>query len=365
MKKVLFISFQDFHNEYNGGSQANKRNVDMAKKILGDDNVDCYYVNDINKKNTITSRISAMLWFPFGYFNGLTPLKIKEILVLSRDYDYIFINTSVFGLISKKLKEAGYRGKIITFFHNVESIYYESRVSKRLPLRNIIIGCAKKNDMYSINYSDISVGLCQRDSRIMKSLYNKSFDIIAPITFADKCTGMTFDKQTKTAKKPKCLFIGSNFPANAEGLLWFVKNILPHVDIDFQIVGKDMDILQRKNACLKDIPVYANVPDLAPFFIEADFMIYPIFSGSGMKVKTCEALMYGKNIFGTSEAFEGYEIDTEKCGSLCNTADDYIKAIERVCRQPIIRYNCYSRRVFEEKYSEECSERTFKMIFNR
>ena len=28
-----------------------------------------------------------------------------------------------------------------------------------------------------------------------------------------------------------------------------------------------------------------------------------------MKVKTCEALMYGKNILGTTETFEGYELD--------------------------------------------------------
>lgn len=38
-------------------------------------------------------------------------------------------------------------------------------------------------------------------------------------------------------------------------------------------------------------------------------MVMPIFSGSGMKVKTAEALMYGKFLIGTKEAFEGYEID--------------------------------------------------------
>ncbi len=39
-----------------------------------------------------------------------------------------------------------------------------------------------------------------------------------------------------------------------------------------------------------------------------DYIISPIFVGGGMKVKTCEALMYGKNIIGTSESFEGYDI---------------------------------------------------------
>jgi hypothetical protein len=36
-----------------------------------------------------------------------------------------------------------------------------------------------------------------------------------------------------------------------------------------------------------------------------------------MKVKTCESLMFGKNIFATTEAFEGYELDYDKVGALC------------------------------------------------
>ena len=41
-----------------------------------------------------------------------------------------------------------------------------------------------------------------------------------------------------------------------------------------------------------------------------------------MKVKTCEALMFGKNIIGTKEAFEGYELDYQKVGAMCNTKEE-------------------------------------------
>ena len=40
-----------------------------------------------------------------------------------------------------------------------------------------------------------------------------------------------------------------------------------------------MDQLKKSQPCLVDIPVFSNVPDLAPFFEEADFMVFPIFSG--------------------------------------------------------------------------------------
>lgn len=363
MRKALFISFQDFHNVYNGGSQANRRNVEVAKQILGEENVDCFFVNDIRKKRSLFSLLYAILLFPFGYFNGLTPAKVKEIIALSKNYDYIFINTSVFGLISKRLKESGYKGKVINFFHNVESLYYESRVSKRMPFRSVVIGCAAKNDEYSLKYSDVSIGLCHRDSNILHSLYGKSFDVLAPITFKDRCGGNVDDPEAMTGKRPKCYFIGSNFPANAEGVLWFVQHVLPHVDIDFKIIGKDMDLLKQSEPLLSDITVHSNVPDLSVFFKEADFMIYPIFSGSGMKVKTCEAMMYGKNILGTTETFEGYEIDINSCGRLCNTAEEYISAINYFCENPTRRYNQCSRQEFEKKYSEESAIKVFRTVF--
>lgn len=363
MKKALIISFQDFHNVYNGGSQTNRRNVEIAKQILGDENVDCYFVNDTRKKHSLLSLLYAVLLFPFGYFNGLTPSKVKKIIEMSELYDYLFINTSVLGIIAKRLKESRYKGKIITFFHNVESLYYENRVSKRLPFRNVIIDCAARNDRYSIRYSDVAVGLCPRDADIIKALYGKSFDFLSPITFEDKCKDKCFDTSARTSSRPKCYFIGSNFPANAEGVLWFVSNVLPYVDIDFKIIGKDMDLLKHSHKCLASVDVYANVPDLSPFFEEADFMVYPIFSGSGMKVKTCEALMYGKNILGTTETFEGYDINIEACGRLCNTAEEYISAMTHFCSNPVKRFNAYSRTEYETKYSVTSALAVFKEIF--
>lgn len=50
MKKVLFISFQDFHNIFDGGSLANRRNVEMAVNVLGKENVDCFSSTTTERK---------------------------------------------------------------------------------------------------------------------------------------------------------------------------------------------------------------------------------------------------------------------------------------------------------------------------
>jgi hypothetical protein len=94
-------------------------------------------------------------------------------------------------------------------------------------------------------------------------------------------------------------------------------------------------------------------------------MVSPIFKGGGMKVKTCEALMYGKNIFGTSEAFIGYEIDYDKVGALCNTKEEFIDTINNYCSTKREKFNEYSRKCFLENYSFDATLEKFeKLLYN-
>ncbi len=362
-QRILFVAFKKYNSILEGGGIANARSVSMAKQILGANNVDVFYMNDEDKRPSVLHLAQSASLLPFGYWNGVTPQKIDRLLAKCQNYDMIFICSSVMGIVVKRLRESGYKGRIISFFHNVESDYYEARVPKYLPLRSIIIRCARLNDKYSMVYADVRIALTSRDAEKLEKTFGNKIDYIVPVTFPDKCADTVFDQNSLTSSRPLCLFIGSNFPANADGVLWFVENVLPHVDIDFRVVGKGMGELKRQK-CMADIEVMSDVPDLAPYFLEADFMVLPVFSGSGMKVKTCEALMYGKNIVGSSETFVGYDVDTQKCGRRCDTVGQYIDALNYFKEHPVKRFNAYSRDVFLKKYSEQVALNMFRDIFD-
>jgi hypothetical protein len=78
-----------------------------------------------------------------------------------------------------------------------------------------------------------------------------------------------------------------------------------------------------------------------------------------MKVKTCSALMYGKNILGTSEAFEGYTLDFDAIGSKCNTAALFIEAIKNFSKHKQLKYNEYSRNLYKKNYTDSVAEKLF------
>ena len=346
----------------NGGDQATKRNYDMLCRALGMENVDVCLIHSKENRSALWEYAMGALYMPFGYFFGLTPRRVRELVEQAKAYDYVFIDRSVFGILAKALKEGGYQGKIITHFHNVEKQYFDDKMPKRLPFRNVLIRCADRNDAWACRYSDELIALNKRDAASLQHEYNTPIGHVIPISLPDKAS-LFSSSQEKTSKCLKCLFLGSYFTPNNEGIVWFMRNVAPQVDITIRIVGKGMSRLKTDEPeLLKQIEVVSDAPDLQPYIAWADVMVLPIFSGSGMKVKTCESLMYGKNIIGTDEAFEGYEIEEGISGWRCNTAEEYIACIKDFTKQPRLHWNAAARALYLEKYSEQAVIGQFKKI---
>ena len=364
IKNVLFVQFKHYTGILEGGWLVNQRNVQMAEQLLGAENVRVYYVHDDARRRSLGNWLLSALYFPFGHFNGMLPSRLREIVRLAADYDCVFISTTIFGIVARELKAAGYRGRIVAHFHNVESIYYDHLLPKYMPFRGVIINCAARNDAYSCRYADVVLALNERDAALLEKMYGRRPDYLVPVALKDQCEHINFDAETQTEARPRLLFLGSSFTANNEGVLWFVQHVLPHVDAEFRIVGRDMDKLQAANACLRDVQVFSNVPDLAEHYLWADFMVLPIFSGSGMKVKTCESMMYGRNILGTDETFEGYREYVEGSARLCNTAQDFIDAITYYAEHPVPRFNARIRDIYLRHFSQEASLQVFKDVFS-
>lgn len=338
-----------------GGEQGSEKNHRVICSIVGKDNVKTIYIHDENKKRSAFDYIKGIWYFFQNYFFGLTPSKVEEIIKEAQSYDTVFIDRSIFSIIAKRLKESGYKGKVVSFFHNVEKVYFSAKCRWYHPWRPLVKHCADKNDFYACKYSDKIITLNKRDSSLIEEFYERRSDALVPVVFKDSYSNPSEEVlNAMTSTQPTLLFLGAYFTANVDGLKWFIKNVYQKLNgVNLIVAGKGMDKIQNASFMTPDIKLMSNVPDLRPLFEEADAMILPIFDGSGMKVKTCESLMYGKNIFATDEALEGYEADFGKVGGRCNTAEEFIRCINDMKANPRPRFNKYSREVFLEKYSEE------------
>ena len=109
----------------------------------------------------------------------------------------------------------------------------------------------------------------------------------------------------------------------------------------------------------KKIIIIGEVDDLTEYYMSASAVVCPIFLGDGMKTKTAEAMMYGKTIFASSEALEGYEVDNVKNIYKCNTENEFIDRIneyfikgEGKLFNKNIREKFISKYEFDSKYNE-------------
>jgi len=364
LTNCFFIRYKESGKINEGGGQGSDTNLDVLKELFGEKNVDVYSVHKNADKKPAPQQLFPILFcFLKGYYYGLSPQKVAEIVQKSKGYSHVFIDRSIFGIIAKELKKAGYQGKVITFFHNVEVSYFKAKIAKWKPWKSVVVDCVNKNDAFSCFFSDIIIALNKRDGEEIKRRYYRTPDIYSAAAFKDVYNKPAYPTET-TSNIPVCLFLGAYFPMNVHGILWFVKEVLPEVNIRLQIVGKGMDALRSSLPKNSQIEVFSDVPNLEPYIEKADFMLLPIFRGSGMKIKTGESLMYGKNIIGTNESFEGYELNHDKAGALCNTQKEFIDALNHFSQHPLPRFNPYSREIFLQKYTDRERLNQFKKIPN-
>jgi hypothetical protein len=354
--KLLFISIRDVNRKTSGGEKCTNRNYLSFCEVFGNENVEVFNIAAYRQDDWLKT-IARRLDFFRGYYAGLTSVILKRILSRSADFDYIFIDASYLGILAYHLKIKGYKGKIISFFHNIEVSVIKQKAHlnfihswKTLPVYY--------NEKMAVKHSDTLVTLTGKDLEALKNIYHAADAEVIPISLPDEYVP---GNHGITGNPPSFLFVGDNWFPNIHGIRWFIKNVLDHADIMLLIAGRNMERFRDEFAHPK-VRFLGFVDNLPKAIGEADYFLCPIFRGGGMKVKICEALMHGKTIFGTTEAFEGYNTNPEDIGALCNTAGEFIDAIELLCRIPREKFNAKSRETFLENYSYSATLNLFKNL---
>lgn len=334
--KALFIAGHEFlYNPQNGGQKCSLRNYRLLQQSLGEENVYlCMFSN--HQYNNLTS--NEMIYPTYKnniemFFNVLFLLNVcnkqtakkvrKDICRL--DIDFIFVDSSTIGYLIEKLD---LKKPIICFFHNIEVNYAWNKYKHEGKKYIIAYLSYKYNEKCAAKIANRIILLNKRDQKEMERLYQRKADLFLPITFDDEFNPQKVRKQSH--EKVELLFVGSFFKPNVEGLLWFINEVMTQLDKNkyiLRIVGKNLETL-KETITVDNIDVIGTVDDLSQYYYEADAVVIPIFYGDGMKVKTAEAMMFGKNIIATDEALEGYTT----CEGIyrVNTVMEFIHAIENI-----------------------------------
>ena len=346
MAKLLYIG-HSINKPTTGGEICCKNNQYVLKSIFSKDF--CMY-SLLNESFTKICFNKLFLLYP-----GLQLFDFSKIYSAIRENmpDFVFIETAQYGALVKAIKKKFPHIKIITFFHNIEIAYAKSYFSILNPKSWYFYILTKYNESFSILYSDFCLTINKADSQIMEEIYGRKADCVFPFSIKntlEKNDLKVLEESKNKIQKHNCLFVGSNFFGNTDGLNWFIENVLPKTEIHLTIVGNGMS---KAFSNSDKITVFECVEDLSVFYKEADFVLLPIISGGGMKTKTADALMYGKAIIATPEVFLGYQVDNLHGIYVCNNSEDFVNAIEKIYSDNIYDFNYEIYKRFLENHSIE------------
>jgi len=359
--KIAYITAAEILGPQNtGGIQCCNRNLNLLKQAFGEENI---YVCAITKHKEYLSKTSDNTKVFYSDRKKISILKnvLRGRLQFGKDVenavlqhiedmgcDVVFIEFSRMGFFQKRLPD---KIKQVLFVHNIEIDYAQHLISEH-PSYIVLKLAFKINEALALRHADIVMSLNHRDSEKLVQYYDRAPDVIIPITMDDSFVQSETDKQINTMSKLQLLFVGSLFPPNESGVTWFADEVMPYVNAEFTVVGRDFEQLRnRLENCHNNVRVIGTVGDLSQYYHDADVIVSPILMGAGMKVKTAEALMYGKPIFATDEALEGYEVEGQDNIYRCNTAQAFIEAINTYAvNPPFTSFDESIRNLFLEKY---------------
>lgn len=173
--------------------------------------------------------------------------------------------------------------------------------------------------------------------------------VYMPFTYTSQCPITTFSN---------LLFFSGGNEHNVNGLRQFIKEVYPSIRYNFP----EMKLLIGGSIChrIKDeiddasIELKGIYDNPEAFYSLGNVVINPVFEGTGLKVKTFEAISFGKIVLAHNHSKEGVFLRDNAPIFECDTKEDYIKCLKliqngtidiniqsKLCKDYIERLNIY------------------------
>ena len=155
--------------------------------------------------------------------------------------------------------------------------------------------------------------------------------------------------------RPRAVCVATANPANIHGMQRFIAEILPCIrrripDFELVMAGKIGDAVDDAPGLIR----LGELPDLGAAYAEADLAINPVEVGTGLKIKSIEALGFGKPLVTGPVGAEGLEDAAGGGLFIVSSPEEWAEKLSELIADPL-RYReaataaHRSARMFNEK----------------
>lgn len=283
-----------------------------------------------DKYNPTQQQIDEMLSYVNNVYFVLRENRIQQIInqmplqMISRkglarievyqEYDLMILESEFCWAVT--LNETIHYKKIVVRVHNIESFYFKMLGKSSSSLKDKIY--------YKIETSKIKK-LSSLVFEKSDKLWFISKDDLVQVHLPEKSVFMPFPINNHFVKPlikqgNNVVFMGSLFMQNNTfGLDWYLNNVHSLIiesipDYHLFIVGsfkEDNQKIRKKYSDIPNVSLIVNATDLNEYYQKAQLFINPMLHGSGVKVKSINALVNGLPLVSTAIGTEGIGLSKE------------------------------------------------------
>ncbi len=249
--------------------------------------------------------------------------KLQSILK-GNDFDLVQLEGSYMSLYSATIRHAT-KAPIVLRSHNVEFQIWERLAANEPNIfkRTYLQSLTKKIRAWELAHLhdyDAIIPIASQDTEFYRQQGFKG-----PIRTINGGVDLdTFHPKSPVTHNFKIGFLGSlEWMPNVQGLHWFLEKIWPQLlaidaRLELHVAGKNPSE-EMKALKVNGMIFHGEVPDAPAFLESCHFLIVPLLSGGGMRLKIIEAMAMGRCVVSTTIGAEGIDC---KIGEEILLADD-------------------------------------------
>ncbi|MBW4535336.1 MAG: glycosyltransferase family 4 protein [Pleurocapsa minor HA4230-MV1] len=209
--------------------------------------------------------------------------------------------------------------------------FREYRFYQHQMLNAISMSVSYQEEQFILNHFDAVLAIQKNEYEILRKMLPNKVLLLCPHS-------VTYDSQYRKLNEIKNIgFIGADNEANYSGLDWFIKQVWPIVkqlNLNLYIFGKVGDRFAGICDADESIKNMSDQLSQAEVYSLVDCMINPVFVGGGLKIKTLEALAYGKPLISSKEGSVGIDNQAENGIIVAHNRLEFIESLIKLVKQP-------------------------------
>ncbi|MBX3670104.1 MAG: glycosyltransferase [Rhodocyclaceae bacterium] len=215
--------------------------------------------------------------------------------------------------------------------------------------------CTADEEAELLRLADTVVAINEYEHRILQGMLPDRKVVTVGIAKLDLpfCTSLSVNSA-------RILYTASGNPLNAAGLEWFLRRVWPlvtarHAGATLAVTGQVCDTVAADLRGLAGLDLRGIVDDLESEFARAGIVINCTRIGTGLKIKSIEALCRGKALVSTSNGVEGIPVRGEAPFIVADDAEQFAASLLRLLSAPeeIVRLENRARHYADTELSVE------------